>query len=392
VVRILVTTSRMPFALDEIRKFGRAGCRVYASDTFRNAPGSHSRQIEEWLVTPSPRYETRAFLRAIRDFVRRHEIDLIVPSFEEVFYLARDPELLESPVRLFAPGFETLAMLHDKARFLAFAASEGLRVPSGRTVTDQDELRSATGDLDRFFARPVFSRGGVELFTNTGPLAGVVSLVDCHPSADSPWLVQEFVSGEDVCTFSIAHGGHVAAHSTYVHPKTIEHAGGIVFQSIHDPEALAIAQKIASATGYTGQFSLDLMRTDRGHVLIECNPRPTAGIFLMPGEMFVDAMLHPDLEQTKVVAPGERCKIVVALIRDMLQNWDQIPSGITELLERGRDVYADPTDILPALYQFLSYGHVFAYRRHFHLRGRRPKDLMASYFYDVCWNGEDIAA
>ena len=49
---ILVTSSRMPFALDEIRKFGRRGHAVYASDTFSTSPGSHSQFVAEQEPPP----------------------------------------------------------------------------------------------------------------------------------------------------------------------------------------------------------------------------------------------------------------------------------------------------------------------------------------------------
>jgi hypothetical protein len=37
-----VTSSRMPFALDAIRKLGERGHEVYASDSYAASPGSHS--------------------------------------------------------------------------------------------------------------------------------------------------------------------------------------------------------------------------------------------------------------------------------------------------------------------------------------------------------------
>ena len=89
-MRVLVTSSRMPFALDEIRKLGKAGLAVVASDTFESAPGSHSRYVEESLVTPAPRREPEAFLRAVAEIVETRSVDLILPAFEEVFYLASD--------------------------------------------------------------------------------------------------------------------------------------------------------------------------------------------------------------------------------------------------------------------------------------------------------------
>jgi hypothetical protein len=39
-VTLLITSSRMPFALDAIRKLGERGHEVYASDSYEDPPGS----------------------------------------------------------------------------------------------------------------------------------------------------------------------------------------------------------------------------------------------------------------------------------------------------------------------------------------------------------------
>ena len=41
---------------------------------------------------------------------------------------------------------------------------------------------TAIGRFDRYFGRAVFSRGGVDLLTNTGPLAGALDPADVHPT------------------------------------------------------------------------------------------------------------------------------------------------------------------------------------------------------------------
>jgi hypothetical protein len=385
--RLLVTTSRMPVALDEIRKFGREGHEVYASDTYARAPGSHSKYVHEAIVTPSPRFDSQGFIAALRDVVVDRRIEVLVPAFEEAFYFALSADELESRTEVFAPRFETLGLLHDKARFVAWAAEMGLGVPRSRTVTSDAELRDAIAEFPQFFARAVFSRGGVALFTNTGPLAGAMRFEQCEPTVQSPWIVQEFVHGEDLCSFSVVHHGHVAAHSTYIHPRMLDHAGGITFESVEIPETLAAARAIAEATGYHGQLSLDFMRTDRGFVLIECNPRPTGGVYVMPDRMFVDAVLAPDMQRTHVAPAGARAKVGAALIRDMLLHITEAPADIVALATSGRDVYADLDDFVPALYGLLSGSLVRAYRRDMHIEHARRSDLAASMFYDVLWDG-----
>ncbi len=392
-MRFLVTTSRMPFALDEIRKLGRQGHEVYAADTFKSAPGNHSRFAKAALLTPSPRFATAAFIERVRDICRDKRIDMVLPSFEEALYLAE--HAAEVPARAFLPSFETLRTLHNKVTFLELARNLGLRVPHTTVVKNERELKSAIRNYDSFFARPAFSRGGLNLFTDTGPLAGALNVDQCKPTERNPWIVQQFVHGLDVCTFSVVQHGRVAAHSTYVHPREIEHAGGIVFESVDEPDTLAIAQTIASATRYHGQLSFDLRRTRDGFVLIECNPRPTAGVFMLSGQAFVDALFDEAPAAPRIARPGVRRKFSVALLRDMLLHWRDIPKDIEHLLSSARDVYAESGDFAPAVYQLLSYSQVTAYRRIADSLRNRRTDLMAAYFHDVCYDGpaaEAVAA
>ncbi len=388
-MRVLVTTSRMPCAIDEIRKLGERGHQVIATDTFRSAPGSHSRHVERALLTASPTHATSRFIEQIASIVRDEHIDLILPAFEEVFYLAKHEALLPSSVGRFFSRFEVLETLHDKTRFLGLARDLGLLTPRSAVATSQEELRAATREFPSFFAKPVFSRGGVDLCTNKGPLAGALPVEACEASEDRPWIVQEFVEGLDVCTFSVVHHGRLTGHSAYVHPREIEHAGGIVFESVHEPACLEAAGRIAEATGYHGQLSFDFLKTAKGMVLIECNPRPTAGVHVMHAEDLEDAILdrHGKL---RVAPAGVRRKYSIALLRDMLLHFGEAREDLRYLLSDAKEVVADPEDIKPAFFQALSYGHVLAYRLHHAGKSLKKRTLMAAYFEDVLWNGGSI--
>ena len=48
-MRVLVTSSRMPFALDAIRKLGERGHEVFACDSYEASPGSHSNYLRRAL-------------------------------------------------------------------------------------------------------------------------------------------------------------------------------------------------------------------------------------------------------------------------------------------------------------------------------------------------------
>jgi predicted ATP-grasp superfamily ATP-dependent carboligase len=378
----------MPSAIDEIRKLGQQGHTVVASDTISTAAGSHSKHAAAARVTASPRRETRRFIDDVARILREERIDVVLPAFEEVFYLAKHADELSPFAKLFLSPLETLDTLHDKAKMLDLARRLGVRVPGSALAESPEDLRLAVGLFPEFFARPRYSRGGVDLFTNTGPLAGALAIEQCEVTKDKPWIVQEYVQGTDVCTFSVAHHGRLTGHSAYVHPREIEHAGGIVFESVDEPECLRTVQKIVEETRYHGQISFDFLRTDGGMVLIECNPRPTAGVHVMSPAMLDEALADEKAAKLRVAEPGVRCKYSIALIRDMLLHFHAIPEDARHLFSGAREVLADPDDLLPALYQLISYGHVLKYRLEAHRHGNRT--LMAAYFDDICWNGEPI--
>ena len=389
-MKVLITSSRLPHALGEVRKFGEAGHEVYTTDTFTTSPGSHSRYVQQSFITASPTFETAKFITDLQEIIRAHAIDLLVPCFEEVFYIAKHAAALTPLTAVFCPPFETLARVHNKATFTELTQQLGLPIAKTKTVTSQAELKAAAAEFPEYFARAAFSRGGVELFTNTGPLAGAVKLEDIQPTKDQPWLISEFIHGKDICSFSIAQHGKLVAHCTYEHPMTIEHAGGIEFISIDEPQSVQIAKTYIEALNYHGQISFDYMKTDKGLYMVECNPRPTAGVFMMDPEDFATAIFNPPSAPI-VVQPGVREQIAIAIIRDMFRNPRDIPSDLHELLRGGKDLYTEGGDMLPLLYSVLSYSHVFAFRRRMHVKKHKHSDLMEAQFFDIAWDGRAIA-
>ena len=211
-MKLLVTSSRMPFALDVIRKLGERGHDVYSCDSYPEAPGSHSKYLAGHTTTASATDDPAAFVDDVERYASENQIELILPMFEEVFYLAAQHERLSKVTRLYAPPFRTLAQVHDKGTFQELCDELGLRTPQTVVAHDQDELKAAVERFPHYFGRAAFSRGGVGLMTNTGPLAGALSPDDVHPTEANPWLVQEFVDGPMHCTYSCIHDGEVATH------------------------------------------------------------------------------------------------------------------------------------------------------------------------------------
>ncbi|MGC4933687.1 ATP-grasp domain-containing protein [Gordonia sp. DT30] len=388
--RILVTTSRMPFAVDEIHKLGETGRFVVATDTFRAAPGNHSRGASKHRIVPAPAQEPRAFVDTIATIIDEEQINWLLPMFEDVFYLARHREQLaaDRDIELFFPDLDTLRLVHDKVSFTQLCKQLDLPVAETITATDKDELRTALGHWDHWFARAAFGRGGLDVATNTGPLAGEISPEDIEPTAENPWLVQEFLKGVDRCSWSVVHHGEVVLHSCYEHPLAIDNRGGVIFRSVDSPESLETAQRIARELNWHGQLSFDYLMTEDGvHHMVECNPRPTAGCTVATAEELDTALFAPG--ELVVVPAGRKRMIRAAVIRDALMH----PSHARADRDAARGalgVYEQRKDRLPLLYSALSLQHVWAYRKQLGIDRDKGETLVATQFFDVLYDGSPI--
>ena len=385
-MRVLVTSSRNTFALDAIRKLGSTDHTVVASDTYAGAVGSHSKYLEAHEVTASPRFETNAFIDDINRIVEKYDIDVILPTFEEAFYLAARRADLADGVRLYAGNFDKLARLHDKASFQRLVAEAGVPVPETVVATDDASLAEAISRFPRFFARAAFSRGGVGLLTNTGPLAGKVEMSDCHPTPDQPWLVQPFVDGPMICTYSTIVDGRVTSHCTYRAPEQWAHSTGITFLAIDSTRTLDYTQRIVDALdpGFTGQLSFDFVDNDGKLYAIECNPRPTNGIILLGAEEYSRALLG-EADEVVVVEPGVEREVKLAVLADaFVEPLKHLPTSLHDLIDV-RDVGSQWHDSIAMMWSpaTLIHGAKLSH-------GDR-KELLAALGDDIVWNGEPIA-
>ena len=137
----------MPFALGIVRELAGAGHEVYAADDYERSPGSHSKYLAGHFVYPSPRERTDEFIAELARIVDEHRIEVIVPAFEEAFYLAARRG--EVGAEVFTADFGALARLHDKASFERLVRRLGLPIPETVVATSDDELRDAVGRFDR---------------------------------------------------------------------------------------------------------------------------------------------------------------------------------------------------------------------------------------------------
>jgi len=379
-MNILITSSRAPVALELIRTFGRAGHSVYATDTMRWTVGSHSRYLARHIVTPPPRYDSAGFAAALLQILERAQIDWLIPTSEEVFFVARHYQQLAARTRVFAQPLEALGPLHHKHSFQLRGAALGIRTPRTVLVRDTAELRAALPCFPAYLLKPAYSRFATQIITNCGPRAGQIALDSCRPTPAQPWLVQQYIAGDSICSYSTTHSGHVTAHCAYITPHKVNHGSGVQFESIDGAETLAIVRRLGAALRYTGQLSLDFIRGEDDLYLLECNPRATSGVHLIDSHALIGGLTDP--HQPTWVEPAERRRqLALALLASGLAQPRDWPALLRDLARVG-DVIFERADPLPALAQ-LRAALTFA------AIGRRKRiGLVAAMTDDIEWNGE----
>jgi predicted ATP-grasp superfamily ATP-dependent carboligase len=210
---LLLTAGRGTYALSLARRFHSEGYRVLVSDAWPHTLCRYSSAVSRYFRVPSPARETSAWLDSIWEIAERQSVDLIIPIYEEVFYLAQAKAARKDGPPLFAPSFETLISLHDKWLFIEKARELGLPVPQTTRIASRDELVRvfAQREPSRTVYKPVYSRFAAQTVVRP---QGIEVLDGIEPTATRPWIAQEYLPGRPFATFSIAHQGRIAAHAT----------------------------------------------------------------------------------------------------------------------------------------------------------------------------------
>jgi hypothetical protein len=170
-----------------------------------------------------------------------------------------------------------LRALHSKVEFAAWAAGIGIAAPVTRRVTSRAALAAWRGEAGRLVFKPEFSR----FATDTLIRPSAEALARIRPSVETPWAVQDFIEGTEICLWSAARQGELVAFAAYRPRWRLGRSSSFYFDPDGDERLVEFCRTIARAANVTGQLSFDVIR-DAGGVIhpLECNPRAVSGVHL----------------------------------------------------------------------------------------------------------------
>ncbi len=271
--KVLITGARAPVAVDLARSFAAAGHEVHLADSVDGWAARLSRAVTATHRLPPPRTDFAGFAGRLGDLVARLDPVAVVPTCEEVFYVAASG--LGAPALV--PSLATLRTLHSKIAFADHARALGIAAPETWRIETRAELERVPAGLEELVLKPDFSRFATE--TRVRPTRAQLAGID--PSPDRAWAAQRFVAGEELCLWSFAREGRLVAAVVYRPVWRHGKAASYAFAAVDCPAAVEVARTLAAAHALTGHLSLDLILTREGlAVPIECNPRAVSGLHL----------------------------------------------------------------------------------------------------------------
>lgn len=362
---VLITGARAPVAVDLGRSFAAAGYAVHFADSVPCAAAAMSR-VGIVHRLPAPARQFTAFATALARLVERIDPIAIVPTCEEVFYVAA-----AGCDRALAPPLPVLRKLHSKIDFAAHARSLGIAAPDTWRVTGADALPLPSEQL---VFKPEFSRFATHTLIRP----------DARRLSRQPldgWAAQRFVEGEEFCLWSFARDGRIVAAAAYRPVWRHGHAAAYAFETFDCPDAVAIAQTIAEADGITGHLSFDLIRTADGRVVpIECNPRAVSGLHLFDAQAELARAMLGEIERAQPVEGLRYLGPAMLLLGTASGKWRLLARD----WRRGRDAVGRPGDRIPALGALVD---ATRFAVHGLIARRTPSAATTS---DIEWNGEPI--
>ena len=382
--RILLTGGRAPVALELARLFSRAGHVVLMAESVRWPLTRPSRAITRHYQVPPPNRQPDAYVNALLEIIQQEKIDFLLPTCEELFYVAHGYEQLAAHCHLFVEPLARLRPLHNKWHFVQRAQRYGLTVPPTRLLTNQADVWAIWQQADDLVFKPVYSRFASQTIIRPQKREIISSI---KPTAQQPWVAQAFIDGQQLCTYTLAYKGRLVAHTAYPTEFTAGQGATILFRHIEHPAAFKWVKTFVEHEQFTGQIAFDFIETKDKHLFaLECNPRATSGLHLLAQDAdFSHSFFNPN-RPLFTPSSAEPVMLATAMLLyglPTIRSWDQFKQWAS-YFGRSRSILFHRNDPLPALFQFVGVANFLWWSMK-----HRVTPLQASTF-DIEWNGEEI--
>lgn len=380
VKKFLLTGGRSTSTLDLARQLHASGHRVFSADTSQWHVCSVSNAIQKNFVIPSPRFATKASIQALVDIVNLEKIDFLVPTYEEILYIAKYKDLFPKHCCVFSDSFETLRNLHNKWLFFCRQQIHGIKAPQTVLITSSEELKDVPFKKP-YVLKACYSRASQSVIKVDPALPHPDIAMEAH----NPWIAQEWLEGKKFCTYSICVKGIVQAHAIYPVQFAIDGNSCLNFEAVEHLEILQWIQNFAALENFTGQVGFDFFEMPDGTLYaIECNPRATNGLMLFKAQDRIDQAFSPDIPFPIYPKLGNSKQIAIGML---LYGWKSAYKEKT-MLKYVKTLFKTPDAVFnwKDLKPFLSSPIIFC--SYIYQSMKLRLNLPSLFTYDYNWDGD----
>ena len=280
---VLISGGKMTKALQLARSFSRSGHRVILIETHKYWLIGHrfSRAVSRFYTVPSPGSDDYA--QALLEIVQREQVDMYVPVCSPVasYFDSQAIATLSGHCEVMHVNPEQIELLDDKYQFAQAAVSLGLSVPKSYKITHPQQVVEFDFSNERrpYILKSIPYDAVRRLDLTKLPCATpeeTAKFVHSLPiSEETPWIMQEFIRGQEYCTHSTLREGEVRMHCCCE-----SSAFQVNYENVDKPDIEDWVKRFASGLKLTGQASFDFIESfEDGQVYaIECNPRTHSAI------------------------------------------------------------------------------------------------------------------
>jgi hypothetical protein len=212
-LKILLTEGSSTSARQTLYALGRLGHVIDVCDPQRLCLARFSRFVRRLYRCPPFTTDPVGYVRFLAERLEREPYDVLLPVHDQVYLLARFPEMFRDRVGVALPPFDAIAQLQSKAEFSRLLAALGLPQPRTTVVHNPDELPRACEYP--CYVKLAYSTAGRGVWRVDGPgqLPSVIEALGQFDAQDRDEIVvQQAVAG----TFHVAqavfrHGELLAA-------------------------------------------------------------------------------------------------------------------------------------------------------------------------------------